>query len=149
MLGILIGTACLIGLIRMMRGPRVGFGRGRRFLVGRLSARLAATPDQERTLRQAAAEIEGALSTLRREPRQFGADLAKAVRGEIFDEGALSSAFDRHDEELRALRLAAAGALARVHTVLDPKQRDELARVVGGVAPPPAPAGDDPEIQTA
>jgi hypothetical protein len=45
--------------------------------------------------------------------------------------------FSQHDDVIERLRKEAVGALARVHEALDPRQRDELARLLerGGFGP--------------
>lgn len=117
------------------RGPRGrhrGFGRGRGPLGGlyHLLAELDASPAQEKAIRQEVERVRGKLGELREEKGRTRADLARAVRGESYDEEALADLFVRHDDLLRGLREELAGALGRVHVVLDEDQRARLAGIL-------------------
>jgi len=146
MIGFFIGTVCLLGLIGVIRRGRRGGcghhqgwgghggggfrGRGPRFFLRRLFSELGTSPSQEKVIVAAAEELQSTLATMRGE---FGAsrnDLAQAMRGESFSAEALGELFGRHDEALRKVREVATGALARVHEVLDEKQRATLASFI-------------------
>ncbi len=140
MLGILFGTACLIGMYAVVRGRRFGrFGRlargphwgGRRGgWLGWLSERLDATPGQEKAIKAAIDELKEPARGLRSEASALRGDVARAMRGDYFDETVMGDMFARHDSALEELRKAAVGALARVHAVLDDEQRAKLANLV-------------------
>ncbi len=79
-----------------------------------------------------------ALDELLRELRSLGgeavgtrSDLAAAFGSERLDEQRLGELFARHDELLAGARKAVVGALSKIHDVLEPKQREQLARVMG------------------
>lgn len=164
MLGILIGTACLFGLIKTLRWGRMrrfggggcgggwsgrggGWGGGYRdrwsdgdgfrggwggegFFLRAIFERLDATPAQEKVIAAALDELRETARSLRGELRGSRADVAKAMRGESFDEVLFGEMFARHDTALEAMRKAAMGALAKVHVVLDERQRARLADLI-------------------
>ncbi len=143
MLGFVVGTVCLIGLVAVLRSNRHGpwgrwgghgrgFGRGfgPRAMLRRLFERLDTSTAQEKVLTAAAAEILASVDPLRDEARATRRDIAAALRGPSMDEVALGELFSRHDEVLRETRKRAVGALARVHDALDDKQRAILAEVL-------------------
>ena len=90
-------------------------------------ARLDLSPAQEKVVRAELDLLKRRARGMREETSQTRADLARAVRGEEFEEGALASMFIRHDERLHDLRGDLAGALGRIHAVLDEDQRQRLA----------------------
>jgi len=93
-------------------------------------ARLDLSPAQEKVVRAELDMLKRRGRTLRDEGGQSRADLARAVRGEEFEEGALASMFIRHDERMHDLRGDLAGAIGRIHAVLDPEQRARLADIL-------------------
>lgn len=114
-------------------GPWAGpYGPGHRRTrgfgpMGWLLGRLEATPDQERVIRS---EVDAFLekgTVLERELRLSRDDIAKAVRAESFDEDVMGESFARQDDRLRELRGAFVGSLAKIHDVLDERQRKRLA----------------------
>ncbi len=144
MIGFVIGTVALVGLIRVIargrawRGRRAGFERGVRGPLRALFARLDTTPGQERVIADAIAEARGSLRDSRGELKASRNDLVAALRADHFDPLLLEGTFSRHDERLTAMRAAMVGALARVHEALDPAQRERLAGLVrNGFAPLP------------
>ena len=105
-------------------GPWAGGGRG--FLWAAL-ARLDLSPGQEKLVRAEVDRLKDRARVLRDEARSARADMAASVRGEEFDEESLAGMFVRQDDLLRDLRGDLAGALGRIHTALDPAQRERLA----------------------
>jgi hypothetical protein len=101
-------------------------GRARRMLRF-VYVRLGTSPAQETVLADAAEAVGGAAASLRGEWEQSRGDLARAFRSEPFDVDALKSAFLRHDERIKALRDVLSTQAARVHEVLDGRQRAALA----------------------
>lgn len=148
MLGWLIGTACLFGLIELWRGPRCGRGgswepgcggwrercahggRGRRLWLRALFERLDTTPGQERVIVQAIDDVLAKARAARAALEQTRHDVAEALRAGTFDEGAMGAVFARHDAALREIRAAFAAAFARVTDALDETQRRRLADLV-------------------
>ncbi|UJR84800.1 Hypothetical protein I5071_68790 [Sandaracinus amylolyticus] len=154
MLGFLVGTACLIGLVKVARGgggcgrgfghhhrgwhhhghhgwgggwQRGGWGGG--WMRG-LFERLDTSPGQEKVIKQAVEEIFGATRSLRTELDDTRRDIAAALRAGIVDEVQMGELFARHDEKLREVRKAMVGAFARVSDALDETQRKQLADLI-------------------
>jgi hypothetical protein len=159
MFGFILGTACLVGLIwvikggrRFGRGGHCGSGRswqrhdswhdeahgghpgrwgfGRRAVMRWLFERLDTTPGQERVIRDAVENFVDSAIGARREVESSRADLARAMRAESFDAESMGEAFGKHDNVLSDLRKSAVEQLAKVHEVLDDKQRARLAELI-------------------
>lgn len=160
MCGFFIGTACLIGLLVTLARGRAGcsgsyYGggcsswasrgswadgsggpsayehhRGGRWFLRGLFERLDTSPGQEKVIIEAVEEARKAGSAARDEARRTRTDAAKAVRSANFDEALLGEMFARHDSEIESLRKAVVGSLAKIHAVLDEKQRDRLAEMI-------------------
>ncbi len=136
MLGFLIGTACLVGLVAMVRQGRRhrrwgrGFGRGPRGFLNGIFSKLDTSPSQEKVIVAAVEEVRGALSSLRGEARTTRSDVARMLSSESFDAEHLGAVFSRHDDALREARLAFGAAMGKVHAALDPAQRATLARML-------------------
>lgn len=152
MLGFLIGTLCVVGLVRVARrhhawhhggwhGRHGGGWRSRgewshrpggfrRHALYALFERLDATPGQEKVI---SAELDALREKLRGLRNQYQAsrkDLAGVVRQEhILDEDVnkVMAGFDAHLDELRK---AAGSAMQRVHEALDERQRRILAELI-------------------
>ena len=173
MLGLIIGTVCLIGLVKVLRHGRRGYGYGggggcgggwgggrvrgyrdheggsgrdeggfRRggwgggwgggpgFILRAIVEQLDATPEQEKVIVAAFREVRSEAAKNREEVRKSREDIAKAMRSPGFDEVLLGELFARHDTAIEGMRRAFTGALAKVHVVLDEKQRDTLASLI-------------------
>lgn len=135
MFGFFIGTACLIGLIAMVRRGRHSWhgrhrGFGRRGMLNRLFSRLETSASQEKVIMSAVEEVELAVRSLRPELEQTRADIARVLEDDTFDAERLGAVFARHDEAMRAVRLAIAGAIGKVHGALDHAQRADLAELI-------------------
>ncbi len=100
--------------------------RGMERMVGWLATRLEATPEQYRVIRNEVEQFMDKTHDLRRELRLSRDDIAKAMSGASFDEEVMGETFARQDERIREVREQLVGALARIHDVLDPRQRDRL-----------------------
>jgi hypothetical protein len=128
MIGFLIGTACLIGLFKVLRGGRAwgrwrsGTHRGRSFLRY-LFHRLDTSPGQEKVIMAALEDMWTQKRALSDEFLQTRKDVARAMRGEVFDEVALGEAFSRQDSLLQQLRDTVSRAMKTVHEALDDRQR--------------------------
>jgi Spy/CpxP family protein refolding chaperone len=144
MFGIIIGTACAVGLFsrarRRMRarcgyggygyGGRRGFGRT--WLVRSLFERLDTTPGQEKAIMSALDELRENRAALREEMEQSRSDLARAVRGGLVDDATLEESFARHDRLLARLRVSFVEATKRATEALDERQRKMLGDLLEG-----------------
>lgn len=95
-----------------------------------LATRLDASPEQSRVIRN---EVDGFMDStkeLRRELRLSRDDIGRAMRGDSFDEEVMGETFGRQDDRIREIREALVGALARIHDVLDERQRRRLAELL-------------------
>jgi hypothetical protein len=101
-------------------GGRGGFGRP--FLYG-LFRRLDTTPGQEKVIVSAFEELRASMKEGRQSMRDFRDRVATAVRGESFDAEHMGEAYAKQDDAIETMRKAFVGALAKVHEVLDPRQR--------------------------
>jgi Spy/CpxP family protein refolding chaperone len=155
MLGFIVGTLCLIGLIKVLRagrgwhhfgagyggcghgyGSRGGWGGGgglgRRWLLRSLFERLETTPGQEKAILAALDELRGNRTVVHEELQATRADVARAVQGGLVDDGALEETFARHDRLLAQLRVSFVEALKKVTEALDERQRKQLAELLQG-----------------
>lgn len=147
MIGFLIGVACLIGLVKVLRHGRCwgsgggchggrhghhGRGRGRGgFFMRGLFERLDTTPGQEKVIREAFEELRDGARGMKDEVRHTRDAVASALRAGIVDETQLGDLFARQDERLTELRKTFIGALAKVNDALDDDQRRKLADAIG------------------
>jgi hypothetical protein len=151
MWGFLVGAACLVGLARVMRGGGWAYahgpggwghrrwggwrhegwdggghpgGRGRlRWLFERMDT----SPGQEKVIAEAADALRGTMRGWHDDVERVRSDVARSIRGEAFDAGALEEAFARIEGRMGTVRETLRGQAARVHEALDPRQRAELA----------------------
>jgi Spy/CpxP family protein refolding chaperone len=136
MLGILFGTACLIGLFKVVRGGhcgghgRHGFRRGGWMLRG-LFERLETTPGQEKVILEAIEEARGAASKLREEVHGAKGEVAEALKGAHFDQEKVRDAFARFDVKSEDVKKAVMAGLGKIHEALDESQRAQLADILG------------------
>jgi hypothetical protein len=138
MFGILFGTACLIGLVVVLRRGRYGrfgyhgrrHGYGPRGALNALLARLDTAPGQEKVIVAAVEELFDRARDSGRELRDTRRDIAQAVRGERVDEARLNEVFGRHDAALDKLRTGGVEALRKVHEALDERQRKILGDLI-------------------
>lgn len=95
-----------------------------------LFERLDTTPGQEKVIVAAFEESRDALRESWKSVRDSRADLARALRGDSFDEEAVSAARSRHEEALRKSHEVWTAAIRKVHEALDSKQRAILADLI-------------------
>jgi Spy/CpxP family protein refolding chaperone len=142
MLGFIIGTVCLIGLVKVLRRGRGWHGRwgyggrgygpstyssGRRgWFLRSIFERLETTPGQEKAIVLAMDELRGNREVVREEAKQTREDLARVVAGGLVDDAALEETFARHDRLLAQLRVSFVEALKRATEALDERQRKQL-----------------------
>lgn len=118
------------------RGDHARHGwSGRRWFLRGLFERLDTTPGQEKVIVAAIEELREAGEAFRGEIKRTRSDVAKAARSPSFDETVVGETFARHDEALEAMRKAAVGAMAKIHAVLDDKQREVLADIIESSRP--------------
>lgn len=149
MFGFIFGIACLIGLKKVLHGRSRGCHHGRhgsrmhrrwrrgRYGPGRwwrgkfwdLLDDLDTSPGQEKVIRAEVSKLWELAHGTRRAWRHSGGDMARAMRGESFDEAALGAAFTAQETSLNEMRQAVKEAMARIHEALDPEQRERLAEI--------------------
>ncbi|MEM6291582.1 MAG: periplasmic heavy metal sensor [Myxococcota bacterium] len=113
------------------RGPQWRMRtRGVERMAGWLAERLEASPEQYRVIRNEVEQFHDKTGDLRREMRLSRDDIAKAMRGDSFDEEIMGESFARQDDRIREVREQLVGALARIHDVLDERQRQRLAEAM-------------------
>ncbi len=147
MLGFIIGTACLIGLVKVLRrggyGPfghggcgrahYAGYGGGQRGFGGprmwlrSMFERMGTTPGQEKAIMSALDELRSNRNVVRTEAEQTRADLARAVSSGLIDDSTLEETFARHDRLLAQVRVSFVEAIKKVNEALDERQRKQLA----------------------
>ncbi|AKT39414.1 Spy/CpxP family protein refolding chaperone [Chondromyces crocatus] len=109
------------------RGGGGGFQGRRRRMLGFLFERLDTTAGQEKVITAALDDLRSTAEAHRGELRRTRADVAAATRSPSFDETRLGELFARHDDALTTMRKELVGALAKIHAVLDDRQRERLA----------------------
>ena len=156
MFGFIVGTACLIGLIKVLRAghgwgggcgyhrrfghgyehdaPHRGWGGGRglgrRWALRWLFERLQTMPGQERAIMQALDRLAESRAMVRDELKQTRSDVARAVESGLIDDATLDETFARHDRALAQLRVSIVEALKASTEALDERQRRELAALI-------------------
>ena len=109
---------------------RGGGGPGRSFWLRALFSRLDTTPGQEREIRSAIEDFQRTAYQAKDSLSGVRADFARAISGELFDDGAANEATGRADATAATIKDALTAALKRVHAVLDPNQRGRLAEIL-------------------
>jgi Spy/CpxP family protein refolding chaperone len=115
---------------RRRRWARRG-GIGQSFWLRHVFARLDTTPGQEREIRAAIDDLRDRALDAKSGLPETRASIARAIGGETFDDGAFEAVSARVDATTEKMKDAFASALKRIHAVLDPKQRQRLAELVG------------------
>ena len=141
MIGFLVGTVCLVALVKLARARRRwygcarghhGFGHRRRPGVSMFLRGVDASPEQEKVILDAWREVDQARNALRGEWSLSRKDLARAFAEDSFDAVAMGHAFARHDEVIEQLRKTFVGAAAKIHDTLEPRQRQRVIDWLGG-----------------
>jgi hypothetical protein len=151
MLGFLIGTVCLIGLVKVARhgggcgyggyggayGHHGGYGSygshsrrggfGPRVFLRHAFERLDTTPGQEKVILAAVDELKDVLGKAKGDFRGTRDDFAKVFRGESLDEASVADIFMKHDTTLSEARRGAVEAFRKIHEALTEKQRAQVA----------------------
>jgi len=109
------------------RAPWRRGGLGGSLWLRSLFARLDTTPGQEREIRAAIEELQSTARAAKESLKTVREDLARAIRGESFDEVAAGEASVRAGVATTTVKDAFEAALKRIHAVLDAHQRERLA----------------------
>lgn len=157
MLGFIIGTVCLVGLIKVLRRGRGWHGRGwgygpyghgydgghgygpmgggpRRWFLRSIFHRLETTPGQEKAIVAAIDELRENRRVIREELQQTRGDVARVVAGGLVEDSSLEETFARQDRLLAQLRVSFVEAMKKITEVLDERQRKQIAQMVEGGA---------------
>lgn len=130
--GLFLGVGLTLLTLFLVRAfvRRRFFRHGRRRMIHHVFRRLDTSPSQEKVIREALDSLRERAGSLRGEGANVRQGLSRAVAGEAFDPSAVEAAFAVPTQKLPELRDALAAALARVHEVLTPGQRKELAAMI-------------------
>jgi uncharacterized membrane protein len=96
-------------------------------LLRALFERLDTTPGQEKVITAAVDDLQTKARAAKDEARAARGEIAKAMRSESFDEVMIGGATARLESTVDIMRKAGIDAFAKVHEVLDEKQRAMLA----------------------
>jgi uncharacterized membrane protein len=99
-------------------------------MLRRLFQRLGTRPEQEQVMTAEADALAGELRALRDEAHALRAEVADLLAEPALDPARLAAALDARLARLAAVKARLADGIARVHAVLDPSQRTELAALV-------------------
>jgi Spy/CpxP family protein refolding chaperone len=153
MFGFIIGTVCLIGLIKVLRrgrgrhghgwgyepyggGYRHGYGHvgggGSRWFLRGLFHRLETTPGQEKAIVAVIEELRENRRVIREELEQTRGDVARVVAGGLVEDNSLEDTFARQDRLLAQLRVSFVEAMKKITEVLDERQRKQIADMLAG-----------------
>jgi hypothetical protein len=153
MFGFLFGTLCLFGIFATLRHARYGYfghgagwggdwgrrrhgsGRGRgwrrpRFLARWMFERLDTTPGQEKAITRTIEDLRDQVISGRGEFVTARKEVAQAIGGDVLDAEVLNSALGRVERLLVKTKADFTHALTDVHSVLDGRQRKELAELI-------------------
>jgi len=107
-----------------------GRGFGERAMLRWVFERLDTTHGQEKVIIEAVEELREPFKKARSQAGSTFDDFAQAMRGEGFDHGRVAGTWVSQDKALEELRVALTAAMARVHEVLDEKQRKILGDLI-------------------
>ena len=127
------------GHLAFAGGPCGGGGRfgghsggiGGSFWLRALYAKLDTTPGQEREIRTALEELRERARDAKSDLPETRSNIARAIAGDTFDDSAFEAVSARVDATAEKMKDAFVSALKRIHAVLDGKQRERLADLVG------------------
>lgn len=83
-------------------------------------------------MREAAEDVEDVVKDAKGLGRKQKRDLADILRGDAFDHEAVGEVWSEQDEALEKIRLQILTSLQKVHDVLEPRQREQLADMLEG-----------------
>lgn len=160
MIGLIVGTVCLVLLIAQVTRHRRGwyghyafhpgaawYGHGRhrhrhrgpgfygpgsrRAVLYDVLARLDTTPGQDRVILDAVDNAGAQLREVREPLFELRRDLGAALSADAFERSQIEALFTRAEGRLRDARGGLVDALERVHGALEPEQRKRLGKLVG------------------
>lgn len=128
MFGFVVGTLCLVGLVKVARGSRFGrHGWGRYRLLRGVFEKLDTSPGQEKAIREAMSELRDRAKQVKSDLKNTRGQWVEAIRAPVFDETTVGSLVAATEDSIAEMRKAALAAFAKVHGVLDAEQRNKLA----------------------
>ncbi len=147
MLGIILGSVCLVALVGVLRRRRWhrygfahhGFGQhgfghhgfghpGGHGVMRWAFWRLETSHGQEQVLRRAFEELREELKDARGAWKTLAQGAGEAFAADQFDRTSTDSLFAQQDAVIHKVRAAAAQFMERAHEVLEPQQRAQVAR---------------------
>ena len=81
---------------------------------------------------EAIGEMKASRASVRDELRQTRTDFGNAFSGGLIDDAQFEETFARHDRLLAQLRVSMVEAMKKIAETLDPRQRDQLAKLLQG-----------------
>lgn len=105
-------------------------GRGAPFMLRGLFRRIGARPDQAKAITAEADALAAELRAARSDLLGLRGELADLVAGPALDAEQVVRSMDARLEKAQAARRRLAEAVARVHAVLDPAQREQVAALL-------------------
>jgi Spy/CpxP family protein refolding chaperone len=116
-------------------GGEHGWGRhgspfGRWFFMRHILSRIDATPEQEKVIKTAVDELRTTAAKVRADAKAARPEVANAIRQEQFDETLFGEISHKIDEAAQTMRRATVDAFAKIHAVLDERQKKLLADLV-------------------
>lgn len=108
------------------------FGAPPKFFLRRLFEHLDTTPGQEKVISEAFDRIFASLQASRGGISKTRQNLADALREEQVDVQKLRELLAEPQDRMSELTASASESIAKVHAVLDPKQREKLADFIAG-----------------
>ncbi len=134
MFGFVFALSCLAGFVAVQHGHRFGhrhhgFRGRRRFGLWRA---IDPRPEQRDALDEALASLKNELEPLSEIFGSSRRSVSEALRSDDPAPPALDAAFGAQREALEAAQRAIGDAFAKVHGILDPEQRERLARALEG-----------------
>jgi len=120
------------GLVRRALWHRrfCGFRRGRSWFLHRIFRRLGTRPEQEKVVTGEVHALARELGEHRDDAFALRAEVADLFAGPALDAAAVSRALETRLAKLEGAKARLAEALARIHAVLEPPQRAELAAIL-------------------
>lgn len=108
-----------------------GWHRRRRWVLGAALQRIEATPAQERAIVAEVDRLEQRLKAARGGLADLRGELGEVLRGPSVDDAALAGLTGRIDTATGEARAALLDALRNLHQLLDEKQRERVADLLG------------------
>jgi uncharacterized membrane protein len=99
-------------------------------MLDALLTRIDASPAQERAIIAEVEKVQDRVRGAKANLRDARGDLAAALRGPVLDDAALGAVLGRVDMATGEARTAAIDALREIHSVLDDRQRGQIAELL-------------------